>query len=148
MGKPLTQTTVSLTRNRFYTPQEAEAAFYAAFIRRDLEAMMTVWAEDDDIVCIQPHGDPLSGRAAIRASWEAIFRRAPDMHFIIEEKLRVHDGQLAVHVVHEHIRAGEETPPSVHTTNAYRLTDKGWRMVLHHATPEPPPAETDTPTLH
>jgi hypothetical protein len=33
----------------FATPQDAEAAFYEAFIKRDLEAMMEVWAEEDDI---------------------------------------------------------------------------------------------------
>ena len=30
----------------FPTPQDAEAAFYEALERADLEAMMAVWAED------------------------------------------------------------------------------------------------------
>jgi hypothetical protein len=37
----------------------------------------------------------------------------------------------------------------MHATNIYRLTDTGWRMVLHHASPATPPAaKTGTPTLH
>ncbi|MCX7168975.1 MAG: nuclear transport factor 2 family protein, partial [Proteobacteria bacterium] len=37
----------------FPTPQDAEAAFYDALERADLEALMAVWAEDEEIVCIQ-----------------------------------------------------------------------------------------------
>jgi hypothetical protein len=48
-------------------------------------------------------------------------------------------------VVHEHIRLGKDSQhqPPVIATNVYRLTDNGWRMVMHHASPtratsEPP----------
>jgi hypothetical protein len=34
----------------FTSPQEVETAFYEALERGDLEAMMTVWAEDEDII--------------------------------------------------------------------------------------------------
>jgi len=32
---------------------------------------------------------------------------------------------------------------TVLATNAYRRTDSGWRLVLHHASPSPRPAEED-----
>ena len=38
----------------FPTAQDAEAAFYEAFETGDLEAMMNVWAEDEEIVCVHP----------------------------------------------------------------------------------------------
>jgi hypothetical protein len=50
---------------------------------------------------------------------------------------RTQDGLLAIHVLHEHISVpGEaaERPPAV-ATNIYQLTEQGWRMVLHHASP-------------
>ena len=34
------------------TPQDAEAAFYEALESADLDAMMQVWADDEEIVCM------------------------------------------------------------------------------------------------
>ena len=135
---------------RFYTPAETEAAFYGAFQARDLEAMMAVWADEDDIACIHPTGAILTGRAAVRASWEEIFRHAPEgVRFVIDERSRAHGDTLAMHVVHEHIRVGQEPPrPPVIVTNVYRLTPAGWRMILHHASPSPKRGERAPAVLH
>ena len=48
-----------MKRSTFPTPQDAEAAFYEALERADLEAMMEVWAEDEEIVCVHPAGPRL-----------------------------------------------------------------------------------------
>jgi ketosteroid isomerase-like protein len=139
-----------MSETHYETPQEAEAAFYAAFIKRDVNAMMEVWAADDNISCIHPLGQILVGRAAIRESWESIFRNSPEMQIMINGRSRGHDGAFAIHVVEEHVRVANEAPGTpMHTTNVYHLTDTGWRMVLHHASPSPPPAaKAGTPTLH
>ena len=136
---------------QFATPQEAEAAFYAALLKRDVEAMMAVWAEDAHIACIHPLGALSIGRAAIRESWVSIFRHSPSMKFTIKKRSHTRGGALAVHVVEEHIRVGDEPPRSpILATNAYRLTDAGWRMLLHHASPAPVPVSTKSEprTLH
>ena len=65
--------TVALKRV-FATPQDAEAAFYDALERLDLDAMMEVWSEDDEIVCIHPGQPRLSGYDAVRAAWQRIFQ--------------------------------------------------------------------------
>lgn len=123
---------------RYYTSQEAEAAFYAAFQRKDLGAMMTVWDDGADIVCVHPGGRMLMGADAVRASWQDIFQRGPMLQFIVDERQRAEDGELALHIVHEHIRVGGEMAPApVLATNAYRRTAHGWRMILHHASPAP-----------
>ena len=139
-----------MSDTQYETPQAAEAAFYAAFIKRDVNAMMEVWAADDSISCIHPLGQILVGRAAIRESWETIFRNSPEMQIVINGRSRGQDGAFAIHVVEEHIRASNEPPGApMQATNVYRLTDTGWRMVLHHASPSPPPAKkSDPPTLH
>jgi uncharacterized protein (TIGR02246 family) len=125
---------------RFYSAEEAEAAFYRAFERRDLDAMMAVWADEASIVCVHPGGPMLIGREAVRASWEQILGGGA-MSFVVQEVRREIRDRLAVHVVQEHIRAGDERPgPPVLVTNVYRLTDHGWRMILHHASPSPRPA--------
>ena len=41
----------------------------------DIDALMALWADDEEIVCIHPGAPRLVGHAAIRASLEAIFER-------------------------------------------------------------------------
>jgi SnoaL-like domain len=69
--------------------QAVELAFYEAISAGDIDALMQLWAEQDDIVCIHPGSPRLVGYAAIRASWEAMFERG---------SLQVHASQL--HTVH------------------------------------------------
>ena len=62
-----------MKRSLFTTAQDAEAAFYEALEKADLEAMMAVWADDDDIVCVHPGGMRLAGVEQVRESWRQIF---------------------------------------------------------------------------
>lgn len=138
-----------MTKPRFHTPQEAEAAFYHALTKRDIDMMMAVWAEDETISCVHPMGPAHTGRAAVKKSWQGVFRSSPPMKFLIEERSLTQDGSLAVHVVLEHIRVERQPPaPPVVATNVYRLMPDGWRMVLHHASPGPAPKKTAPKVLH
>ena len=56
----------------FETAESVEDAFYAALRKGDLTALMEIWADDDDVVCIHPGGDRIEGLDAVRASWERI----------------------------------------------------------------------------
>lgn len=125
--------------NRYTTPQDTEAAFYEALENADLAAMMTVWAEDEDIVCVHPGGPRLTGTAAIRESWRRIFSQGPTLRFRLSDLQMVRGALLAVHSLHEHILiSGQQEPqPPVITTNVYTLTEQGWRMVMHHASLAP-----------
>ena len=63
-----------MRRSKLYpTPDDAENAFYDAFERGDLPAMMAVWAEDEDIICVHPTGPRLCGQDQVRESWAKIF---------------------------------------------------------------------------
>ena len=124
-------------RTKLYpTPDDAENAFYEAFERADLAAMMTVWAEDDDIVCIHPQGPRLTGFEAVRESWVQIFAGGTSRLRVRTVEARKYAGQsVAVHSVVEVLSMpGQQSPAqSVCATNVYELTDNGWRMVVHHA---------------
>lgn len=121
----------------FETAQQAEGAFYRAFEARDLGAMMRVWADDDSIVCIHPMGPRLSGRAAVRQSWEDIFAADNALSFEVTDSVLTEDAQLCVRCVFENIRYGEGgTQLSVVlATNVYRWIDTSWRLCVHHASP-------------
>jgi ketosteroid isomerase-like protein len=139
----------------FTSPQEAEQAFYEAFQRGDLDALMAVWAEDDEVFCVHPGGPRLSGLASIRESFRQIFRGGAAMRFQLRDAQQIRGGLLAVHSVYEHITlVGERRQAGpVIATNLYANAGGGWRMVGHHASPiasgaAGPPAEPAPSVLH
>src|SRR5450631_4297752 len=70
-----------MKRPTFATSQDAEQAFYSALQKSDLEAMMAVWAEDEDIYCVHPSGARLNGIDQIRESWRQIFAGGATLRF-------------------------------------------------------------------
>jgi len=131
----------------FPTAQDAENAFYEALERCDLEAMMAVWSEDDDIVCVHPSGQRLAGQEQVREVWRQMFSSGPNMRVQIAQQLVIPGMMLAVHSVHESITvAGEQRPrPPMVATNVYLRTAAGWRMIVHHASPAQAPAAEAAP---
>ena len=135
----------------FPTPQEAEAAFYEAFQKASLEAMMAVWDNDADIICVHPNGRRLQGRTAILESWQHIFTSGVEMRFEICDAQYVQTALTSIHTVHEYIymNGDRRRRDPVIATNIYRLTSQGWRLILHHAslTPDTSTAvEINTPS--
>ena len=123
----------------FPTAQDAQNAFYEALERCDLEAMMAVWAEDEEIVCVHPAGQRLAGQAEVREAWRRMFAGGPNMRARITQQVVIAGVMLEAHSVHENITVTGETrprPPMV-ATNVYLRTAAGWRMIVHHASPAP-----------
>ena len=88
-----------MKRTLFATPQDAEAAFYEALEKSDLDAMMAVWADDDDIVCVHPGGVRLSGVAQVREAWRQIFAGGQTLRFRLRHQQSLNGMTLAVHSV-------------------------------------------------
>ena len=144
----------AVKKTSFPTPQDCEAAFYEALEAADLEAMMEVWAEDEEVVCVHPGWPRLSGFEQIRENWAKIFASGERLKLQLSVPVCTQGMMLAVHSLHENILvAGEKAPrPPVVTTNVYLHTASGWRMIVHHASIGPQPAarerEPPTKTLH
>ena len=142
----------------FASPQDAESAFYEAITKSDLDAMMAVWGDDDDIYCVHPGGARIAGVEKVRESWRQIFASGQTLRFQLRESQVVHGMMLSVHSVYEVITVAGETRARgpVIATNVYQRTERGWRMVAHHASPapatagaEPEPQRAAAPkTLH
>ena len=132
----------------FPTAQDAQNAFYEALEGCDLEAMMTVWSEDEEIVCVHPVGQRLAGQAQVREVWRQMFAGGPNMRVHITQQVVIAGVMIEVHSVHENITVtGEQRPrPPMVATNVYLRTAAGWRMIVHHASPAPgePAAEPAT----
>ena len=129
----------------YASPQDAEAAFYESLTKGDLDAMMSVWADDDDIYCVHPNGARLSGVEKVRESWRQIFASGQTLRFQLREQQHVQGMMLSVHSVYEYVTvAGEPRARSpVIATNVYLRTERGWRMVAHHASPAPATVAAD-----
>ena len=139
----------------FPTAQDAQNAFYEALERCDLEAMMAVWSEDEDIVCVHPAGQRLAGQAQVREVWRQMFAGGPTMRVRITQQVVIAGVMIEAHSVRENITvAGESRPrPPMVATNVYLRTAAGWRMIVHHASPalaEPAaePASASPKILH
>lgn len=122
------------------TADAVEEAFYEAMQRGDLEAMMALWADDEDVLCVHPGSDRFVGLAAVRESWARIFRSG---HVRIRcTDVRSHTGAvLAVHNVveqtlsvdpHGGASGGMQIVECI-ATNVYVKQAGGWRMMLHHS---------------
>ena len=137
----------------FPTAQDAENAFYEALERADLDAMMAVWADDEEIVCVHPGWPRLAGQDQVREGWRRIFSNSPRMRVQVSQQVAVSAVMVAVHSVHESITlAGEKGAQApVVATNVYLRTAAGWRMVAHHGSVVPGESQVprDAPqTLH
>ena len=122
------------------TPQDVENAFYEALERADIELMMSIWADDEEIVCVHPGGPRLLGYLAIRDAWQRIFDHGNRLDITVSQLTSVSTPFAVMHSVLEQIRVrgnGDVMAP-VAATNVYIRGAMGWRMVGHHASPVPP----------
>jgi ketosteroid isomerase-like protein len=138
---------------RFSTPEQAEAAFYAAFEQADLGAMMAVWAKDEEVICVHPGRQRLVGIEAVRNSWRQIFAAGPQLRFQLLEVQAHTSRMIAIHTLYERVTVRGERGPAhlLLATNIYVLTSQGWSLLLHHASPLAAPAaapEGPTGTVH
>ena len=134
-----------MKKTLFSSPQDAEAAFYDALQRADLDAMMEVWSADEEVSCIHPGGVRLTGYAQVRENWAQIFKSGQRLQVHLSDQVIVSGMMFSLHSLHENIllpgaQGGVAGARSVVVaTNAYLRSGSGWRMVLHHASPAPAP---------
>lgn len=135
-------------RALYPSPEDVEHAFYEAMARADLQAMMALWCDEEEPVCIHPGGARLTGLSAIRASFAEIFSGG-GLRIRPTSVQAVQRADMATHSVIEEIavsgRMGTETV-QVMATNVYVRSADGWALLVHHATTAdtaPPPGSPD-----
>ena len=128
-----------MKRPIFATPDDAENAFYDALGRMDLDAMMSVWAEDEELICVLPGGSRFVGHATIREAWRQLFSSGMKLQVRTSDLMRNHSMLMAMHSLHEHVSVegeGQIAPPMI-ATNVYVRGANGWQLVVHHTSPAP-----------
>ena len=128
----------------FTSAEDVEDAFYEAIGRGDLDALMSVWADDEEIVCIHPTGLRLVGHVAIRDSWRIIFANNPRLTVHVKCSVRWKGVLLDVHSGIETLYLGDEPTPHgpMLSTNVFQRGASGWRLLVHHTSAAADAAET------
>jgi ketosteroid isomerase-like protein len=127
------------------SPEDVEAAFYDALLSGNLDALMALWAEDEEVICIHPGGQRLDGMAAIRDSFSQLFTNG-GLQISAEVQHRWYSMTSAMHSVVERVQIEVDGKPQwgfVLATNFYLQTPAGWRLALHHASPGTPQTPLD-----
>jgi ketosteroid isomerase-like protein len=129
--------------------QRINTRFYNAFESLSLEKMEDVWKHSDDVVCVHPGWDLVTGWMAVRESWMTIFQNTEKIQFLITNiKIRLLGNGMAVIVCLENIQSNLNQSTmrmGVISTNIYerqRAADKNnneekekWLMIHHHGSP-------------
>jgi len=118
----------------------ANAAFYAAFDRCDIDAMDAIWARSSLAACVHPGWRPLRGRAEVMASWRAILL-GPGAPSIRCAQPSAHAcGDTAFVVCVEKLPGGDLV-----ASNFFVREDSAWKLLHHHAGPIARGDEEETP---
>ncbi len=126
-------------RDPFRTTDEmavlaANAAFYDAFERRDLDAMSDIWEHSDRVSCVHPGWSILTGWASVSASWFALFDGPQRLQFIVTDERPLVVGDLAWVTCNENL-LDEGSTQAVAATNLYERIDDRWVLLHHHGSP-------------
>ena len=117
------------------------AAYYAAFEARDLDAMAELWERTERATVTHPGWPTLRGWPIVLTSWEAIFRATPYIQFFLTEQRVDVAGDTAWVTLNENILQGTGEAQSalydatVAAVNLFVRIDGDWRMVVHHGSP-------------
>lgn len=130
--------------NKFHTAMDAESEFYTAFEQADLERMMSIWAQNDRVVCIHPGAPRMEGLQEVRESWVELFRDPPMLKFALLDVRVTRSKDLAIHQIREEVEIDGQYISVMVSTNVYeRDADKCWHMTSRHSSPEPDDYELD-----
>ena len=125
--------------------REVEAvntAFYQAFESADLDAMLDLWLEDPEALCVHPGAMPIRGTGPINRSWALIMANTPYIQFFLTDvEVSVLEGVASVTCT-ENVLTGDDSTgldafggAKAVATNVFVRTVDGWRLWIHHASP-------------
>jgi ketosteroid isomerase-like protein len=102
--------------------------------------MDRVWLHDDDVKCIHPGWELLSGWEEVRESWARIFQNTARMQVAISNvEVQIH-ADVAWVVCNENITSTTESgfdTALLLATNIFLRRGENWLMIHHHASPIP-----------
>ena len=121
---------------------EANADFYAALERGDLDALTEVWLDDPGTLCTHPGATTLRGAGAITRSFALIMANLPYIQFFLTDVTVGVRGDVASVTCTENVLTADESTDQSSfyggravATNVFVRERDRWRLWIHHASP-------------
>ena len=114
-----------MSKANFTTALEAEAAFYQALAQGNVDALMAVWSEEEEVVCVHPGGPRIVGLAAVRETWRQILSNGNALKIDVSQAVVSASAMMAMHCVFEHVGAEGQMQrgPTLAATNVLSITE-------------------------
>jgi uncharacterized protein (TIGR02246 family) len=116
----------------------ANAAFYRAFEKKDLDAMGQVWSQGAASLCVHPGREALQGWEAIRQSWQQIFKATSYLEIDVNVLTVEIGGDLAYAVLIENVlqvSGRRRMEARSMATNGFERMGGQWYLIHHHGSP-------------
>jgi ketosteroid isomerase-like protein len=118
--------------------RQANASFYEAFERLDLEHMQRLWARSVQVTCVHPGWDMVVGYDAVVQSWRMIFEGTSEVRLRVEEPHisgGVDHAWLVCREVLFTTLSGQAVENVLTATNTFVREEGLWKIAHHHAAP-------------
>ncbi len=113
----------------------ANADYYDAFERQDIEMMSQVWEQSERATCTHPGWPPLHGADTIVESFAAIFRGPQTLQVILTDEHVMVEGAFAYVSIVENVVDQGGDASAMSALNVFVWNGERWNMVVHHASP-------------
>lgn len=117
---------------------EANAAFYRAFEKKDMDAMERVCSKGASCLCAHPGREPIRGWDAIRQSWVRIFRGTQYLEIDLDSVWAEVSGDWGCVVVVEtvmQVSGRRRIQARSLATNLFEYMGGRWYLIHHHGSP-------------
>lgn len=132
----------------YATPQAAEDAYYDAIDDQDIDALMAVWEESDEVLCLLPMMPAQRGKSAIRNVWSNLLQAGASLDIEVIHLSWIETAEIAIHLLEERVKVPQQTQAQpVYASNIYRKSTQGWYLLMHQNSPTPPPPGLQMPEV-
>ncbi|MGH7884479.1 MAG: nuclear transport factor 2 family protein [Thermodesulfobacteriota bacterium] len=121
---------------------EINTRFYNALNNSDISLMEEIWLKKSSAKCVHPGWPILKGWDSIKESWQNIFETGGLNQVEISDIFVDIVGKTAwVNCIERinYLINNSFIVTMAQATNIFKLIEGDWKMVLHHASPMPPP---------
>ncbi len=114
---------------------QANADYYDAFERQDIDLMAEVWEHSERATCTHPGWPTLHGTDIILDSYAAIFGGPQSLQVILTNERVMVEGNFAYVSVDENLVDQGGNAAATAALNVFVSDGERWNIVVHHGSP-------------
>ncbi|GLT87191.1 hypothetical protein SLE2022_052880 [Rubroshorea leprosula] len=114
----------------------ANSRFYDSFRKGDLASMQNLWAKLDNVCCVHPGANGITGYDFVMESWEVVWMNYEFPLEIELKDVRVHvRGDVGYVTCMEYVKTKGSSWGGQFVTNVFERINGQWFICIHHASP-------------